>query len=381
MTGKKEDICITALGMATALAPTMVDSCAAFHAGVKRASELNTVDPNEEAALGEEPIVACRASYLTEGYTSGAKLVLLGGIALSDLLHRRPLSNGERARTGIVVHLSDCFLLDAIAESPEAGDEDQTPSELWQSESPPLVSRMLAQSYLHIAGERQYLTFGGHAAFVKALQAAADLIANHQLDRCIVGAVDSCLDPEFLLAAAVQGLLKTPENPVGFVPGEAACFALLERTADTRRSRTPSLALFDCGPWISGKFDRFSEEPPDGADLARTIQELLTRYPREIEVGLVIGDLNGDEYRALIWGNAIARLGNKHDLANVPMLIPALGFGETGSAAGALGFCLAVRAIEHDRARHGACLVWLWDESGAQSALMLAPTPGAEREV
>ena len=99
------EISITALGMATALAPNMPDSCAAFRAGIRRASELTTVDPDEDAALGEEPVAACRAAYLSEGYCSGAKAVLLGGIALSDSLRRRPLEGSAGRRTGVGVHL------------------------------------------------------------------------------------------------------------------------------------------------------------------------------------------------------------------------------------------------------------------------------------
>src|ERR1035438_4892086 len=111
MPGEATNISITALGMATALGPSMADSCAAFRAGVRRVSEIGTVGPEEDAALGEEPIAACRAAYLAEGYCAGAKTVLLGKIALSDLLQRRPLTAGELARTGLALHLSDCFLL------------------------------------------------------------------------------------------------------------------------------------------------------------------------------------------------------------------------------------------------------------------------------
>jgi 3-oxoacyl-[acyl-carrier-protein] synthase I len=371
MRGQAGEISITALGMATALAPSMADSCAAFRAGVRRTSEISTVDPTEDEALGGEPIAACRAAYLAEGYCSAAKVILLGSIALSDLFERRSLTDGERARMGIVVHLSDCFLLDKVSGLEEIDEEDVMPSVLWREESASLVSRMLTRSRLPIPENSQYRTFGGHAGFVDALQAGAELIAAGRLDCCLVGAVDSCLDPEFLLAAAVNGWLKTPENPVGFIPGEAAAFVLLERTADARRSGILPLASVVCGPVIPGKRDRFSEEPPDGVDLARAILDLVATQPGRTEIGLVIGDLNGDEYRARSWGSAIIRLGDAFAVADAPMWIPALGFGETGSAAGAVGLCLAVRAMERGHIGRGTGLVWLCDESGAGSVLML----------
>ena len=353
-------IAITALGMATALAPNMPDSCAAFRAGIRRASDLGTVDPGEDAALGEEPIAACRAAYLAEGYTAGAKVVLLGGIALSDLLLRgcgRP-AGAAWARTGLVLHLSDCSLLDAFSEPPE-DEEDELPSAAWRKECAALVPRMLAGSGLNIAPKDRYLSFGGHAGFVAALQTAAGMVAGGEVDRCLAGAVDSCVDSEFLLAAAMKGVLKTAANPVGFVPGEAAAFVLLERAAD------PSAMRLRCGPVIDP-----AGEVPDGAALARAIRELPGARAGKPEIGVVIGDLNGSEYRARNWGSALARLRNA-PLSDAPLWIPALGFGETGSAAGAVGLCLAARALERGHAR-GAALAWLSDDNGAAAAFTIA---------
>ena len=374
MPQQSPDICITALGMATALAPTMADSCAAFRAGVTRISELDTVTPDEDAAFGEEPIAACRATYLAKGYGSGAKAVLLGGIALSDLLQRRPLTSTDMARTGIVVHLSDCFLLDVVSETLEDGDEeDAMPSALWQQECASLVPRMLRGAGLGILTENRHLSFGGHAGFASALQKAEIMVASNRLERCLVGAVDSCLDPEFLLAAAVRGLLKTAVNPVGFIPGEAAAFVLIERTAELRRVEARPLASFACGPLLPGAFDRFSEDPPNGVILARAIRDLLALQPHPVEVALVIGDLNGDEYRARNWGSALVRLTNARGVADTPMWIPALGFGETGAASGAVGVCLAARAVERGQLRQGAALAWLSDDRGAAAAMMIMP--------
>src|ERR1019366_3776009 len=155
------------------------------------------------------------------------------------------LTSTDMARTGIVVHLSDCFLLDVVSETLEDGDEeDAMPSALWQQECASLVPRMLRGAGLGILTENRHLSFGGHAGFAGALQKAEIMVASNRLERCLVGAVDSCLDPEFLLAAAVRGLLKTAVNPVGFIPGEAAAFVLIERTADARRATSRPLASF-----------------------------------------------------------------------------------------------------------------------------------------
>jgi 3-oxoacyl-[acyl-carrier-protein] synthase-1 len=360
--------------MATALAPNLADSCAAFRAGVRRVSELCTVSPDDDERLGEQPIAGCRAAYLSEGYCLGAKTVLLGGIAIADLLQRRPLTDGAKARTGLALHVSDTFLLDAVAEPPEEEhDEHVMPSVAWHSKCASLIPKMLAGSGLSVTVEDRHVTFGGHAGFVDALRNASEMVASGRLDRCVVGAVDSCLDPEFLVAAAVKGLLKTSLNPAGFLPGEAAAFVLVERTADLRRTELRPLASFACGPLVPGTCDRFSGEPPDGAILARAIHHLLAVQQSRTEIGLLIADLNGDDYRARNWGSALVRLRNHRGIANAPMWIPALGFGETGSASGAVGLCLAARAMERGHLREGTALIWLSDESGAGAAVMVLP--------
>jgi 3-oxoacyl-[acyl-carrier-protein] synthase-1 len=117
-------------------------------------------------------------------------------------------------------------------------------------------------------------------------------------------------------------------------------------------------------------FDRFSDEPPNGVVLARAINSLLATEAGRADVALVIGDLNGDEYRAQNWGGALARVPSRGVL-NASMWIPALGFGETGSAVGAVGLCLAARAMERGHLS-GAALACLSDESGAAAAFMIA---------
>ena len=378
MSCQPKDVCVTALGMATALAPNLPDSWAAFRAGINRVSHLETITPDFDEALGEEPIAAYRAAYLAEGYCSGAKAVLLGRLALCDLVQRATLRKDDWQRTGIVVYLSDWGLLGEIS-APFDGDADgsETPSELWQEDYAKLIPRMLAASGISISEDNRHILFGAHAGFVDALQLAANLVAGRKLDRCLVGAVDSTLDPEFLIAAAVKGLLKTPLNPVGFVPGEAAAFALVERTRDARPGRPP-LASFSCGPLVPGEFDSRSQKSPDGDRLARAIRNLFDAWPLNTEVAVVIGDLNGDEYRARNWGSALTRLVG-HNAGRASIWIPALGFGEMGAATGAVGLCLATRAVELGRVPQASVLTWLTDESGAAAAMMIMPVIGGVR--
>jgi 3-oxoacyl-[acyl-carrier-protein] synthase-1 len=62
----------------------------------------------------------------------------------------------------------------------------------------------------------------------------------------------------------------------------------------------------------------------------------------------VISDLNGEPYRAIDWGNALVR--RIRALAEPVLWCPALWFGDTGAASGAVALCLAARAFERSYA-------------------------------
>src|ERR1041385_5398412 len=98
---------ITAFGMATPLAPTALDSCAAARAGISRISELEIIDLNAGESRGHEPITGCQAGYIGSGFTGQARVLLLGKIALADLQIRARLSPDDLRRTGMIVNLSD----------------------------------------------------------------------------------------------------------------------------------------------------------------------------------------------------------------------------------------------------------------------------------
>src|SRR5262249_41657283 len=67
----------------------------------------------------------------------------------------------------------------------------------------------------------------GHAAALVALQAAIEKIASGRAEWCLVGGVDSYLDPEILERLDETAQLHSPSHPWGFIPGEGAGFCVL----------------------------------------------------------------------------------------------------------------------------------------------------------
>ena len=364
---ERPTVCVSAFGMATALAPNLSDSYAAARAGITRISELD-VSSNQDESMGDEQIAGCRARYILPGFTGLAKALLLGKAGLADLQTMTSLTQSEALRAGISINLSDQFLVDSNYEMFE--EDDQLPSAIWKRECNELIPRLLRTCRLDIPPWNQRLYFGGHAEFVHTVREVEELLISGKLDRCVVGAIDSCIEAQFLRAAAIKGALKTSENPVGFLPGEAAAFILLERTEDVRLNKREPLAVLVGSCVLPSSSDRFSDQPPDGIVLARAIDEALSQTLSlgNGEVEIIIGDLNGEEYRARDWGNALIRLRTGHNLANIPVEIPALAFGETGVATGPVGLCLGILSKQRSRSS-GIAVEWLSSDNGSKAAL------------
>jgi 3-oxoacyl-[acyl-carrier-protein] synthase-1 len=188
------------------------------------------------------------------------------------------------------------------------------------------------------------------------------------VDRCIVGAVDSRANTRFLPAAARLGQLRTGDNPAGLIPGEAGAFFVLERLPDARRAGRPILAQI--GKPVAtrepvGLID--PERQPTGAGLAHVIRTALAAS----KAGFAVGDLNGSTRRAVEWGMARVRLASEH-VVELPTWLPAMSFGDTGAASGAVGACLAARAFARGYAPARAALVWSSSESGLKSAFTIS---------
>jgi 3-oxoacyl-[acyl-carrier-protein] synthase-1 len=389
-TGK---ICITGMGMVTSLGLDIANSCAAARAGITRLSELRILNFIGDEKWGGEPVVGHSVPGIAEGFVGIAKALILSQYALKDLLTRREISSNELHRTGIFLNLSNEFLLDTYAtaereEMQKVQDDDATgqgaewdedvrddwvlPSSSWKEECSHLIPRLLANCKIVISSSNQRVYFGDHAGIVSVIQDAIESIRVSRFDRCIIGGIDCCIEPRFLIAAAAKGVLKTSANPIGFVPGEAAGFFLLEKFEEAQSRGIKIASLLGSTATGEDKSSRFSDDPPRGMALAQTIDRVMSEFPHPIQaVGLIIADLNGDNYRAMDWGYTLVRLQNKYRLGDLPSWLPAAAFGETGAATGAISICIGTRALQRRYAPDGGILIWLSSDNGSKAAVCL----------
>jgi hypothetical protein len=265
--------------------------------------------------------------------------------------------------------VSDCALQDQYVQSSDL-EPAERPSGLWAKSCESLLPRLCRHCDLDLRRENQQLFFGAQTGFMALLQVAEDRLLRGQLDACLVGASESCLDSAFLVAAASQGALKTSNNPVGFLPGEGAAFFLLERPQSAGERQLASLLDIR----VAEKEHQGRSGGFDGARLAKAMHATLasTRHlAPDVPLLALVGDLNGEEQKAWEWGNALVRLLASPEYKDTPSIFPALAFGETGAASSALALGLAICSRKRLPAQSGYMLLWASCRSGAKGALLL----------
>ncbi len=367
-----EPAVVTALGMVTPLGGNVIASCAAARAGITRVNELANLDFSGEAAfggetMGETPTIkGSIVRGVGDTFSGVARVLMLGGPAIDEILASRPLTDGERARTGFALNLSDHFVLDADA---RAHADGPMPSVGWRRLTERLHVRLAEPRKLAPSPGQLVLRHGGHAGLAAAIRDATALMSSNQVDRCIVGAIDSRVEVGFLQAAARLSLLRTLDNPVGQIPGEAAAFLLLERPRDAKGAGLAVVATIAATALGAGPADLLAQDwSPSGGELADVLRSALDAAPG---VAFSIGDLNGTPRRADEWGNALVRLRAGHVIPDLPAWFPAISFGDTGAASGAVGLCVSARAFARRYAPGDAAVVWLSSESGSKAAIVV----------
>jgi 3-oxoacyl-[acyl-carrier-protein] synthase-1 len=212
----------------------------------------------------------------------------------------------------------------------------------------------------------------GHAAGTTALLQAWQAIRSGAAHLVLAGGVDTYLEPETLewLEAEDQILSAGPENnPHGFIPGEAAAFALLASAAaadhysldvavelgalalshETKLIKTGTVCI---GEGLSDLFRRLALSMPQGS----TVDDLYC-------------DMNGEPYRADEFGFASIRAGRMFKDAS-EFTAPADCWGDVGAASGPLFLMLADAAARGGYASGALSAGFTSSESGERAGFI-----------
>lgn len=138
-----------------------------------------------------------------------------------------------------------------------------------------------------------------------------------------------------------------------------------------RRRGTRALAVVEAPSVAREPVTIWSDEPSSATGLSEAIQgtfEQLSDAGRDTR--LVIGDLNGETYRAKEFGNAAARV-----LSAIPAALPtwhvADCLGDTGGAAFTISMCLGAQALAKGYAKSDRILVFGASDDGLRGAVSL----------
>ncbi|MEO0559113.1 MAG: hypothetical protein AAF170_13125 [Bacteroidota bacterium] len=206
--------------------------------------------------------------------------------------------------------------------------------------------------------------FEDEAGFGALLRIAARALQGSTISRCLVGGIHSPLDPLSIAALQHAGVLHTPENAAGAMPGEAAAFLLVERAgASTEGLTLNGLAQTTDLPFIPGEAER-----PAGVALSTCLA--ATQAASASSTDLLFTSLNGTAHRAFDWGCAQVRL--SADGPFEPETIhPALSFGDIGAATGPMAVCLADHAHQRGRLPASTAVV-LASDTGQRASFGIA---------
>ncbi|MCY1082653.1 hypothetical protein [Archangium lansingense] len=376
---------ISGLGMVSTLGWDVTTACAAQRAGLVRRQPLDDFWCFDESEL-DAPVIGAPIQGLTDGFIQSGVWVRLALEALEDMVRYGELPGPEDHAFWRSTALA--WIL------PEMGFERF----MWPgAEVPALLERSCTRLLADLSElplrmiPRGFFT-AGPAGAASALGRIHEVLAREPLERVLLMGSDSWLDRLSMDVLIREGRLKTAEQPAGLCPGEAAACVLVERAAPARRrgARTEARILATAFRPAPGAMD---EESP-GASRVRLapamarnlvsaiIETLQAADGKEPFRGDILVDLNGEEWKARVWGHAQALLQEHVDLAGVKTIVPCVSFGDIGAASGVAALCIATRSFVRRYASTHQSLVCSISDNGETGAILLTPytTPDARRD-
>lgn len=184
---------------------------------------------------------------------------------------------------------------------------------------------------------------GGRAAVFQALEAALAVMAVEPQRPCVVGGVDSLVDPATLAALAARNRLLGATNIDGIIPGEGAAFVLLghPNVIDRRYALAHIVATHMAKEPIP--FDGAGPRVSASLGLAAVFRALRAAYAGRVDE--LFAGITGEVYFGRELSHAYLR---NEPLMPEPMRAQTLGSlaGDVGAAAGAMSLVQAVASLQ-----------------------------------
>ena len=379
---QQDSLAFTGIGMVTSLGADVVTSCAAARAGLSRLQEMEDFPVRSLQDGLVSGLGAHAAALVTRGFEGFARLVRLAHAGLRDLLGQLDPSYWQGRRTACYLSLPSP--LRTFAGS--AWLDDESTRAAWaeqrrEAEGAAGAAGAAAASLLAKAGalagfagdtSPRFVTHAGRTGVAEALQRAWADLSSNLIDVAVIGAIDTLLEEDTLRWLAETKRLKDANHPVGVLPGEGAAFLAVELASAARRRALRPLGLLEAfgtghepHPWVSG-------ETPLGDGLA---QAILSARGAEApaEAPWLVSDHAGDAYSVSDWGHALSRLTTKDaTFAKLDVWYPAISFGDTDAAYGAIATCMVLRGFQRAYAPAGRAVIAAAALDSARAAFRVA---------
>ncbi|NTX67281.1 hypothetical protein HUA74_42190 [Myxococcus sp. CA051A] len=349
------------MGAATSLGP-VTQAAAAARAGIVRASELALSTCLDEVTSERVALVGHTAGPLTEGFEGIGRLVQLGVAALEDL--------------EATVHGDWWGQLDFFLCLPRSLGHGTSPTRESTEVAGLLAARIQAEARFIPTPMSLHLFQDERGGTIQALTKAMELLAARRCDQALVLACDSLVSPERIEAQLETRRLKTPDHPVGYLPGEGAVALLLERRDAARERARPPIAYLFSPVTAQETQSRDAKAPPMGRAMGESLTMALVRAgATSIPEGSLYLDLNGEEFRAREWGQTLLRARDACRVEEWRSVIPALNFGELGTVSPLVSVCLATRAFARGYGPGRHALILVAGDDGHRASVLLERGP------
>ena len=343
----KDSLCIVGIGAYTSIGPNAPATVAAARAGLSNFNE-HPYMINHEGDL----YILAMVPTLNVGITGTERYIGLALPAMKEAL--TPLAEFDKRVENVQVIIG-------VPEKRPGFPEDL--KTMLIAETNKLSTETYLISETEIIGK-------GHASGLMALESASRLIINRYCDFCLIGGVDSYIDPDTLNWLEENEQVHMPTNAWGFVPGEAASFCLLCSQDTAKKYGFPVRARLLAVSSALEENKIKTETVCTGQGLTVAVKNCVKKLAPGNRIAYTICDQNGEAYRADEFGFMLARLA-EYFIDSSDYMSPADCWGDVGAASGPLFISLTVFAAEKGYAKGVRTLLWSSSEGGERAAAII----------
>jgi 3-oxoacyl-[acyl-carrier-protein] synthase-1 len=213
----------------------------------------------------------------------------------------------------------------------------------------------------------------GGAGIADALRIAGDLLWRGDVDSCLVGGVDSLINPQDVQRLRATSRMLEPDNPQGLIPSEGAAFLLVSLTNRSGRAMAQVVGTGTALEQDNVLGPRFSRGLAFETALQAAISSASTP---ESNISLRVSTVNGEHYA--VWESMFfATRFYRTRRERLPLWYTAASVGELGAASGAAAVMLAAMGIGGGYAPGPFAMCESASETGLRGACLIGPAEGA----